>query len=311
MLRSIISSVLASIFIFSFIPFAFADDKLPVYVSIAPQRYFVRQIGQDLVDVQVMVKTGADPHTYEPKPRQMVAISRAKLYFAIGIEFEKANLHKIISINHKIKIVHLDHGIEKMPMVKHLDKAEMDADHKKGGHQAADRHKTGDQHPEHDGLDPHIWLSPPLAKILARNILIALLEIDPAHQSDYESNYKQFVRKIDDLDTELKEIFEGSQGLEFMVFHPSWGYFAHAYGLEQIPIEIEGKNPKPAQLRKLIEHARDKGIKVIFVQPRFSVRNAELVAREIGGQVAFADPLAEDWMANLREVADKFKAALR
>ena len=96
-----------------------------------------------------------------------------------------------------------------------------------------------------------------------------------------------------------------------MVFHPSWGYFAHAYGLEQIPIEIEGKNPKPAQLKELIEHAREKDIKVIFVQPQFSARNAELVAREIGGQVAFADPLAEDWMANLREVADKFKAALR
>jgi len=311
MLHSIISSVLAAIYIFSFTPFAFADDKLPVYVSIAPQRYLVHQIGKDLVDVQVMVKAGADPHTYEPKPRQMVAISRAKLYFAIGIEFEKANLHKIISINRKVKVVHLDHGIDKMPMVKHLDKTEMDGDHKEGGHQAADRHRNENQHPEHDGLDPHIWLSPPLVKIMARKILSALLEIDPAHQSDYEANYKQFARKIDDLDTELKAIFAGRQGLEFMVFHPTWGYFADAYGLEQVPIEIEGKNPKPAQLRKLIEHARDKDIKVIFVQPQFSARNAELVAREIGGRVVLADPLAEDWMANLREVADKFKAALR
>jgi zinc transport system substrate-binding protein len=309
MFRSIISSVTA--FIFFSIPFAFADDKLPVYVSIAPQRYFVHQIGQDLVDVQVLVKTGADPHAYEPKPRQMVAISRATLYFAIGIEFEKANLPKIISINREVKVVHLDHGIEKMPMVKHLDKTKMDTDHKDGGHQVANRHKNEDQHPEHDGRDPHIWLSPPLVKIMGRKILSALLEIDPAHQNDYEANYKQFARKIDDLDTELKEIFTGRQGLEFMVFHPTWGYFADAYGLEQVPIEIEGKNPKPAQLKELIEHARDKDIKVIFVQPQFSARNAELVAREIGGRVVLADPLAEDWMANLREVADKFKAALR
>ena len=96
-----------------------------------------------------------------------------------------------------------------------------------------------------------------------------------------------------------------------MVFHPAWGYFAHAYGIKQVPIEIEGKNPKPAHLKELIEHAKEKSIKMIFVQPQSSARNAELVAREIDGQVAFANPLAEDWMANLREVADKFKAALK
>ena len=96
-----------------------------------------------------------------------------------------------------------------------------------------------------------------------------------------------------------------------MVFHPSWGYFAHAYRLKQVPIEIEGKEPKPAQLKELIQHARENGIKVVFVQPQFSSQSAEVVAREIGGQVAFVDPLAEDWMANLRQVADKFQAALK
>jgi zinc transport system substrate-binding protein len=96
-----------------------------------------------------------------------------------------------------------------------------------------------------------------------------------------------------------------------MVFHPAWGYFADTYGLEQVPIEIEGKDPKPAQLRELIEHARENDIKVVFVQPQFSTKSAELVAREIGGQVAFANPLAEDWMANLGEVADKFESALK
>ena len=96
-----------------------------------------------------------------------------------------------------------------------------------------------------------------------------------------------------------------------MVFHPAWGYFAHAYGLEQVPIEIEGKNPKPAQLEALIALAREQQIRVVFVQPQFSVKRAELVAREIGGQVAFADPLALDWLNNLQEVAGKFEAALK
>jgi zinc transport system substrate-binding protein len=113
------------------------------------------------------------------------------------------------------------------------------------------------------------------------------------------------------MDADLKKTFAGKKGLQFMVFHPAWGYFADTYGLKQVPIEIEGKDPKPAQLKALIQHAREDGIKVIFVQPQFSSQSAELVAREIGGQVAFANPLAEDWMANLREVADKFESALK
>jgi len=116
---------------------------------------------------------------------------------------------------------------------------------------------------------------------------------------------------IDQLDAELKTIFAGKQGLQFMVFHPAWGYFAHAYGLTQVPVEIEGKDPKPAQLKELIQHAREDGIKVIFVQPQFSSKSAKQIAKEIGGEVAVVDPLAENWLANLREVANRFKQALQ
>jgi zinc transport system substrate-binding protein len=154
-------------------------------------------------------------------------------------------------------------------------------------------------------------LSPPLVKIQARTILAALQDADPAHRNDYAANFTAFMTRVDQLDTDLKKTFAGNTGLQFMVFHPAWGYFAHAYGLKQVPIEIEGKDPKPAQLKALIQHAREDGIKVIFVQPQFSAKSAKLVAQEIGGQVAFADPLAEDWMANLREVAGKFQKALK
>jgi len=96
-----------------------------------------------------------------------------------------------------------------------------------------------------------------------------------------------------------------------MVFHPAWGYFAEAYGLVQVPVEIEGKDPKPAQLQNLIRHARERHIKVVFVQPQFSTKSAELLSREIGGQIVYTDPLAENWAGNLREVARKFGAAAR
>jgi zinc transport system substrate-binding protein len=141
--------------------------------------------------------------------------------------------------------------------------------------------------------------------------MAALQDADPAHRDDYAANFKAFIAQIDQLDADLKKTFAGRKDLQFMVFHPAWGYFAHAYGLKQVPIEVEGKNPKPAQLQELIQHARGKGIKVVFVQPQFSTKSAELIAREIGGQVAFANPLAEDWMANLREVAGKFQKALK
>lgn len=267
-----------------------AEDKLLVFVSIPPQKYMVQQIGQALLDVEVMIPAGADPHIYEPKPRQMVALSKARLYFAIGIQpFENNWLKKLVSSNPEMMLVHTDRGVQKIPMTTPQHKAE--------------RH-AGEP-------DPHIWLSPPLVMKQAQTILNALLEFDPASRTVYETNYQAFVSELQALDAELKNIFAAKQGLQFMVLHPAWGYFAHTYGLKQVPIEIEGKDPKPAQLKELIDYAKHNQIKIIFVQPQFSPRNAELVAKEIGGQVVFADPLAADWSDNLREVAGKFKSALK
>ena len=160
-------------------------------------------------------------------------------------------------------------------------------------------------------LDPHIWLSPPLVAIQARRILVTLQKADPVHQADYEANYKAFISEISELHADLENTFSAKLGLQFMVFHPAWGYFADTYGLKQVPVEIEGKNPKPAQLKKLIEFANQNDVNVIFVQPQFSAKSAEVIARGIHGQVVFADPLAEAWAANLRKVAREIKAALK
>lgn len=263
-----------------------------VFVSILPQKYFVKQIGKDRVDVRVMVQPGASPATYEPKSKQLVELSKTDIYFSIGVPFEKVWLKKIAAANPRMKVVHTDHGIEKIPMAAHV-------------------HHDQEKHHNHGILDPHIWLSPPLVKMQAHTILSALQQVDPSHGTVYQTNYREFVSRIHELDGQLKTLFAEKQGLRFLVFHPAWGYFARAYGIEQVPIEIEGKEPKPAQLKELIEYARENRITVIFVQPQFSAKSADLIAKEIGGQVAFADPLAEEWMANLCEVANKFKAALK
>jgi zinc transport system substrate-binding protein len=271
-----------------------------VFVSIAPQKYFVQKIGGDLVSVAVLVPAGADPHTYEPKPKQMAELSKCAVYFAVGIDFEKAWLPRIAGTNPKMRIVHTDEGIKKIIMTDHHRD-------KKSRHGY-----TGTGHHHHEGTqDPHVWLSPALVKIQAEHILHALIDIDPNNQMRYKNNYSAFLKEIDILDAELKNLFVGRKGDRFMVFHPSWGYFAKEYELEQVPIEIEGKAPKPAQLTTLIRHAREHGIRVVFVQPQFSAKSAEMISREIGGHVVHVDPLAENWAGNLREVARKFITAVR
>jgi zinc transport system substrate-binding protein len=304
--RSIVDKIAFFFIIILMIPgIGFAAEKIPVFVSVAPQKYFVQKIGKEQVSVQVMVQPGANPATYEPKPRQMADISKTQVYFAVGVPFEEIWMDRISAANPRMRVVRTDREIAKMPMVAHDHHHENEEQHP-----AAGTHH-GTEGVNRSGLDPHIWLSPPLVKIQIRAILSALQAVDPLHQDAYAANYRQFAGEIDELDSELKQIFKGRRGLRFIVFHPAWGYFAKAYGLEQVPIEIEGKAPKPAQLQALINQAREADIKVVFVQPQFSTRSAGLVAREIGGRVAFADPLAADWAANLKAVARSFEAALK
>ena len=243
------------------------------------------------------------PGRWQPSPK-------THIYFSIGVPFENVWLNKIASSNPNMMVVHTDHGIQKTPMADHHHPWGK-ADHQETDLQDEKEHGKDESRRDPGILDPHIWLSPPLVMIQARTILVALQKVDPVHRSDYEANYKAFISEISELDAELRNIFSGKHGLQFMVFHPAWGYFADTYGLKQIPVEIEGKNPKPAQLKELIEYANQNDINVIFVQPQFSAKSAEVIARGIGGQVVFADPLAEEWAANLRKVAREIKAALR
>ena len=336
-----------------------ANEVLSVFVSILPQKYFVEEIGKERVDVHVLVPPGADPHTYEPKPSQMIKLSKAKLFFAIGIGYETVNLRKIVASNDQLEVIHTDHGIPKRSMEVHhsahgdhsivshenelhpsedgpslLNLNAMEAVHADEDHADQDHvgHSEDDDHHHHDhavqakkgemneedshdengeGLDPHIWLSPRLVKIQAKSILNALMATDPSASVFYEKNYIKFMEKIDTLDQEIRHLLEGKEGFQFMVFHPSWGYFADDYSLDQVPIEVEGKSPKPAQLKQLIQDARKNDIRVIFVQPQFSSKSAKIVAREIRGEVVYADPMAENWMENMRRIAQKFSEAIR
>lgn len=267
-------------------------EPMPVTVSIAPQAYFVKRIGGDKIEVATMVPPGADAHTFEPKPSQMAALQKSKIYFALGIDFEKAWLPRFADANKTMTIVHTDEGIVKMAMAPH---AHDHADH------------------DHAGLDPHVWLSPAQVTILAKAMRDALIAADQANTDAYRLGYEALMADVRDLDTRLQAIFAPvpPDRRKFMVFHPAWGYFARQYGLTQVPVESEGKEPGPAELAALIDQAKKDGIRVVFVQPQFSTRSAEVVARGIGGTVVPADPLAEDWLANMDKAAAAFQAAMK
>ena len=274
-----------------------AADKPLVFVSILPQRYFVSAIAQDLVDVEVMVAPGAGPATYEPTPGQMASLARAKAYFAIGVPFEAAWLERFASANPAMPIVHAEQGIHKQPMAVH--------EHGKGHDQGQGDH--------HGILDPHVWLSPVNARTLAQNTCRGLADMDPAHAATYRANLAALLQDLSVLDADIRTFIEAipESRRAFMVFHPAWGYFARDYGLRQIPIEAEGKEPGPRQLADIVRRGREMGISAVFVQPQFSEKSARVIASEMGAAVVPMDPLAEDWNANLRAAAQAFGKALR
>jgi zinc transport system substrate-binding protein len=281
-------------------------------VSLLPQAYFVRQIAHDLVEVSVMVLPGASPATYEPKPNQMKALASSAAYFAVGAPFETTWLDKIRAANPHMLMVLTQEGITKIPMARHHHDhpgATMDQDHEHHDHQEANKDHD---HESHAILDPHIWLAPDLVAIQARNICKGLVQVDPQHKEIYETNLAAFEQELTRLDTRIRAILgDTSTNNRFLVFHPAWGYFARAYGLRQIPVEMEGKSPSPKDLSQLIQLARSHDLDTVFVQPQFSQKSAVVIAGAINGRVVRLDPLAKDWATNLVNAATSIKEALR
>ncbi len=245
-----------------------------VAVSIDPQAYFVQQIGGHRVYVIVVLPPGANPATFEPKARTLVALSKADLYFRIRVPFENAWMGKFIAVNPSMKVVDTTEGI---------------------------RIVRG---------DPHVWLSPQLVRRQARTICRALISLDPAGKKVYERHLLSFNRRIDSLKRAIRARFSGIRRKTFLVYHPCWGYFAREFGLKQVAIEREGKPPGAATMSTIIRLAQREGIHCIFVQPQFDSRSARVIAQQIQGRLVPLDPLSGDWSRNLLDVAGKIAACL-
>ena len=270
-----------------------------VTVSIMPQKYFVEQIAKDRVNVNVMVAPGSSSHTYEPKPAQMKELANSDAYFSIDDGFEKAWIPKFKSTNPKLLIVDTVKGIEKIEMAEH--------------HHDDEKSHNGHDHHAHEKetLDPHVWLDPLLVKVQAKNMLDALTTLYPENASVFKENFDAFMVSLDALDQSLNRTLSSVQNRKFIIFHPSFGYFAKRYNLEQIAIEVSGKEPKPSELAKIIKEAKEENAKVVFVSPQFSKKSADTIAKQINGTTLAIDPLAYAWQDNLLAVAKLFQTELK
>jgi zinc transport system substrate-binding protein len=253
--------------------------KRIITVSIAPFKYFVEAIGGDDFKVNVMVPAGANPHIYEPFPEQINELRRSVAYISNGyLGFEMTWLDRFYETNRNLKKLSLCDKID--PLV--------------SGH----HHDNG--HVE--GADPHYWVSPKCALIMASSIRGFLCDLNPSQKQKYEDNYQILVIKINELDNNAKRLFSGVQKKSFMIFHPNLGYLARDYGLEEITVEYEGKEPPPSRMKALIDRARKENIKTIFVQREYDTKNAKAIAGEIGGEIRIIDPLSEDWMKSTLDI---------
>jgi zinc transport system substrate-binding protein len=264
-----------------------SDNKI-ITVSIAPFKYFVEEIAGNDFTVNVMVPAGADPHTYEPVPGQINKLRKSVGYLSNGyLGFEMNWLDRFYETNPAMKKLALSDFIEPLVSQHHLE----------GGHI--------------EGADPHYWVSPKCALAIAGSVKQFLIGLNPAQKEKYESNYLQLISKIKVIDDKAMGMFSNVSVKSFMIYHPNLAYVARDYGLEEIPVEFEGKEPSPSRMRDLVDRARKDNLKTIFVQLEYDTKNAKALAEEIGAQIVLIDPLSENWQKSTTDIIEAVSKSLK
>ncbi len=273
------------------------DDGIPVVaVSVQPQAYFVDRIAGGRFRTLVLIGPGQSPHGYEPTPRQMSDLARASIWFTVGADFEKGILPKASSLYPGMTLADTTVGVVYRTMEEHSHDGE------------AEDGEHGDESP--GGPDPHVWLGRQAVKAQAAVILEALSRADPAHAGEFAANHARFVADLDRVFDGLAADLAPLEGSTAFVYHPAFGYFLDEFGIRQEAVETGGKEPTARALAALIEEARADGARVIFVQAQFPAAAAETVAEAIGGRALPIDPLAPDWLDNLRRMGDALRESI-
>lgn len=264
------------------------NDKTVLSVSILPQKYFIEKIAGNLIEVNVLIPPGASPATYEPTLAQLSRLHQSEAYMRIGyVGFELSWMDKIQSVNPEMKIVDLSMGVDLI----REDSQEKEEHH---GH-------------SHGGIEPHIWMSAINAKIIASNIFRELVLLLPGEEEGMQKNHIEFQNELDSLHRKISVHMQTIGQRNFLIFHPALSYFSRDYDLHQYSIEIEGKTPSPAHLKRLTDLSLEKDITTIFVQSQFDKRHAEILAGEVNAEIVQFNPLDEQWDKQMLYIVEQFK----
>jgi zinc transport system substrate-binding protein len=288
--------------------------KPRVAVSILPQSYFVKRIGGDTVSVMVLVGPGQSPHTYEPSPRQLEELSRAKAWILSCTDFEDRLKPKVLSLYPNLNIVDGTQGVKFRKLEAHEHEGENTKEHQQEGQKgalAAKGQALATPHKEDLERDRHTWLGREPAKILAAHVRDTLIRIQPTQADLYRKNFQSLVDEIDSTFEGLKKDLSPMNGQTVYVFHPAFGYFFDEFGIQQEAVETGGKEPNPKTLAELVKRAKEDKVKVIFVQAQFPSQAAQTLAAQLSAEVLPLDPLAEDWLANIRRMGETLRKAAR
>lgn len=294
------------------------SGRTGVLVSIAPHAWLVRQIAGDTVRVITLVRPGESPHTYQPGDAQISEAMHCAAYFRAGVPFERGPwMDAVVSARRGPKVVDLWEPMTVLPSVtrgRGADETHATAERgpsPQGAREHEDAHEHDHEHNHEDGFDPHAWLAPQHLTTQAQAIATTLTELLPDHAATFAVNLASLRHEISRTDRIVAERLAPLVARRFYVFHPAWGYFAQAYGLEQVAVEVAGQQPAEHELTRIQQAARHDGVRVLFVQPQISGRTAQAVAKAMGGRTVVLDPLAENVLANLLEVAEAIAGALQ
>jgi zinc transport system substrate-binding protein len=239
------------------------------------------------VRIMTLVGPGQNPHNYEPTPRQMADLAAARAWVLSGTEFEIALRPKVEALFPGLVIIDGAAGVRFRTLA------------------------TGEDHGEDDGhdggIDRHTWLGHKPARIMAGHILAALYEIDSAGEASYRKQYQALIADMDREFGALREKLSPLRGRVVFVYHPAFGYFLDEFGIIQEAVEIDGKEPTPRALNSLVERARRERAAAIFVQAQFPVNTAKTAAEAAGVALVPLDPLAPDWLANIRIMGEMLR----
>lgn len=259
------------------------NAKETLYVSILPLKSLIKEIVNEDFTIHTLVPAGASPETFEPTPRQLIGVHKARLVFNVGlINFEQSLMSKMTD---EAKVVNLSHGVDLIDgSCSHIH----------------NRICT-------DGVDPHIWASPKALRIMARNVYDAIHAEWP-DSTQYTLAYRQLDEKLRLLDLHTATRIQESGVKHVIVYHPTLTYYARDYNLEQIAIETDGKEPSAKRIADMIAKARKKGIDRIFYQAQFPISCVEVIADDLKARCIEIDPLGEDALANIETITNLITA---